>query len=526
METAKKKNGFASGIGFILAAAGSAVGLGNLWGFPYKTAAYGGAAFVIVYIMCVIFIGIVAMIAEIYLGRRSQANTITAFKKVNKNMGWVGMLAIIIPTFIICYYSVLGGWTVRFTANSFQSINVANNANSFGEFVSNPYEPVFYTIVFLILAAVIIMAGVKDGIEKASKVLMPALFIIIVLIAIYALCLGDGVSAGLNFYLNPDFSKLGFEGVLAAMGQAFYSLSLGMGIMIAYGSYTGEEIKIGKSAIMISVFDTLVALIAGLAIFSSIGHFNPNAFDADSGVKLAGVGLMYQTLPMVFASLGGVGQVVSFLFFAMVTIAALTSVISLLEVATQFVIQKFKIARKKATLFLALFCFIISIPIAWSVGGAFEGKIVIFGYDMLTFFDEMTNTVLMPVGACLSCFVVGWLIEKGSFKQRLNPFNTLRALEEDGLQIGKLGKFFAIMVKYVTPLLILLLEVFGIIAKFGEYSAKGLNFVWVLGASVLLMTIGVVVYFVFFRNTETGCNADELEVATVEVATADKVEVE
>ena len=510
MENTKKRNGFASGIGFILAAAGSAVGLGNLWGFPYKTAAYGGAAFVLVYILCVLFIGIVAMIAEVYIGRRSQANTISAFKKINKNMGWAGMLAIVIPTFIICYYSVLGGWTVRFSVNSFQWQDSLTNANSFGSFISNPYMPIIFTIIFLAMSALIIMGGVKGGIEKASKVLMPALFIIVVFIAIYALCLGTGVAEGLNFYLNPDFSKLGFEGVLAAMGQAFYSLSLGMGIMIAYGSYTGKEIKIGKSAIMICIFDTLVALIAGLAIFTSIGHFNPDAFKEGSGVALKSVGLMYQTLPQVFASLGWFGKIVSFLFFAMVTIAALTSVISLLEVATQFIIQKFKVARKKATIVLSLICLLVSVPIAWSVGGAFDGKITIFGFDMLTFFDEITNTILMPVGACVSCIAIGWLVEKGPFVKKLNPFKTYRALEQDGLQLGAMGNLFAIMVKYVTPVLILLLEVFGIIAKFGEYSAINLNFIWVILGAVLLMSAGIIVYFVAFRNSYTGTNEDEI----------------
>lgn len=509
MEKTKKKNGFASGIGFVLAAAGSAVGLGNLWGFPYKTATYGGAAFVIVYIICVLFIGSIAMIAEIYLGKRSQANTITAFKKVNKNLGFIGMLAIIIPTLIICYYSVLGGWTVRYAVNSFQTVEAASNANSFGAFTSGTFKPILYSLIFIVLAAVVIMAGVKNGIEKASKVLMPALFVIVVFVAIYALCLGDGVSAGLDFYLNPDFSSLGFDGVVAAMGQAFYSLSLGMGIMIAYGSYTGEKIKIGKSTFMICVFDTLVALIAGLAIFSSIGHFSPDAFGENGDLALGGVGLMYQTLPQVFASLGGFGQVVSFLFFIMVTIAALTSVISLLEVATQFVIQKFKIARKKATLILSIICFIVSIPVAWSVGGAFDGKLTIFGFDMLTFFDEMTNTVLMPVGAFLSCLTIGWLIDKGPFKRKLNPFSTLRALEDDGLKLGKFGKFFAIMIKYVTPLLILFIEVAGII---GKISSEGVKYWWVIVFSLLLVAISVSVYFIFFKNTETGCNLDELEI--------------
>lgn len=509
VENVKKKNGFASSIGFILAAAGSAVGLGNLWGFPYKTATYGGAAFVIVYIICVLLIGSIAMIAEIYLGKRSQANTITAFKKVNKNFGWVGMLAIIIPTFIICYYSVLGGWTVRFAANSFQAVSDANNASSFGSFASNPYEPVFYSVVFIAIAALIIMGGVKGGIEAASKVLMPALFVIILLIAIYTLCLGDGVKEGIDFYLNPDFSKIGFDGVVAAMGQAFYSLSLGMGIMISYGSYTGKEIKIGKSTMMICIFDTLVALIAGLAIFSAIGHFDANAFGPNGTLRLDGVKLMYITLPKVFDSLGGVGQIVSFLFFAMVVIAALTSVISLLEVATQFVIQKFRVKRKKATLILALFCFLVSIPVAWSVGGAFDGAITLFGFDILTFFDEMTNTVLMPVGAFLSCLAIGWFIEKGPFKKRINPFNTLRSLEGDGLTLGKFGKFFVVMVKYVTPLLILFVEIAGII---GKVQTEGSKYWWVIIFSIVLVIISFTVYFAFLRNSETGNNADEIEI--------------
>ena len=527
MET-KKKNGFASGIGFILAAAGSAVGLGNLWGFPYKTATYGGAAFVIVYLLCVLFIGSIAMIAEVYLGKRAQANTITAYRKTNKNMGWVGMLAIIIPTFIICYYSVLGGWTVRFTVNSFQWNSANTNAVSFGSFISNSYLPLIFTFIFMGLAALIIMGGVKNGIENASKILMPMLFIIVVVIAIYSMCLGEGVGAGLNFYLNPDFSKLGFDGVVAAMGQAFYSLSLGMGIMIAYGSYTGKEIKIGKSAVMICIFDTLVALIAGLAIFTSVGHFNGELLKpfidtlgeyGPAGQyyavhpSLSGVGLMYQTLPLVFASLGWFGKIVSFLFFAMVVIAALTSVISLLEVATQFIIQKFRIKRKKATLIMAVACFMVSIPVAWSVGGAFDGAIMVFGFDLLTFFDEMTNTVLMPVGAFLSCICIGWLIEKGGFIKRVNPMNTFRALKEDGLELGWFGKFFAVMVKYITPVLILFVEVAGIIGKITDYRvSKGLNFWWVIGASVLLLAIGIAIYFIFFSNKETGCNADELEI--------------
>lgn len=225
----KKKVGFASGIGFILAAAGSAVGLGNLWGFPYKTSQNGGAAFVLIYVACVLLIGFVTMLSEIYLGRRAQANPMTAYKMIHKNLGWCGLVAIVIPAFIICYYSVLGGWTTKYALNSF-----SGNAGIVGTFSVNTGEVILYTAIFLVLSMMIIMGGVKDGIEKASKVLMPVLFLILVAIAVYALTLGSGVREGLSFYLKPDFSGITFKSVLVAMGQAFYSLSLGMGIMITY----------------------------------------------------------------------------------------------------------------------------------------------------------------------------------------------------------------------------------------------------------------------------------------------------
>ena len=354
----KKKVGFASGVGFILAAAGSAVGLGNLWGFPYKTSQNGGAAFVLIYIACVLLIGFVTMLSEIYLGRRAQANPMTAYKMIHKNLGWCGLVAIVIPALIICYYSVLGGWTTKYALNSF-----SGNAGIVGTFSVNTGEVILYTAIFLVLSMVIIMGGVKDGIEKASKVLMPVLFLILVAIAVYALTLGSGVREGLQFYLKPDFSGITFKSVLVAMGQAFYSLSLGMGIMITYGSYTGKEVNLVRSTAMICVFDTLVALIAGLAIFPSVAHFDPALLGSSKGVAL-----MFIILPQVFESMGGVGQVVSFAFFVMVDIAAITSVVSLIEVVTQFVIQKFHAHRKRAALIVASVCFVVSIPIGISLG--------------------------------------------------------------------------------------------------------------------------------------------------------------
>ncbi len=503
----KKKNGFASGIGFILAAAGSAVGLGNIWGFPYKTAKYGGAAFVFVYILCVLLIGSIALVAEIYLGKRAQANTVTAYKKVKKGFGWAGLLVCLIPVFIACYYSVLGGWTLRFTMNSFQSIPEAGNAVTMASFTSNSYEPVMYTIIFMALAAFIIMGGIKGGIEKASKVLMPILFLIIVAIAIYSLTLGPGVAEGLNFYLVPKFDQLSFEGVTAAMGQAFYSLSLGMGIMVAYGSYTGKEIKMGRSIAMISVFDTMVALLAGLAIFSAVGALNPDMLMLKGAVEqFKGPGLVYIVLPQIFAEMGDIGQFVSFFFFAMIVIAAVTSVISLVETGVQFVIQKFKAPRKIATLAVCGLCCLVSIPVAWSVGGAFNGSILVFGYDILTFMDEMTNVVLMPLGAFCSCFAIGWLMDE---KVTANPFKTLDNLKKDGLELHPVfGNIFAVMIKYVTPLLILVIEVAGLITNIN----KSVNFWFTIGFGILLAVISIVVYFIAFYKRDTGTNADELAI--------------
>ncbi len=510
MVETNKKNGFASGIGFILASAGSAVGLGNIWGFPYKTAKYGGAAFVLVYILCVLFIGSIALVAEIYIGKRAQANTVTAYKKVKKGFGWVGLLVCIIPIFIACYYSVLGGWTLRFAMNSFQSIGSASNANSFDSFVSNPYEPVIYTIIFMALASLIIMGGIKGGIEKASKVLMPILFFIVIAVAIYSLTLGAGVEKGLDFYLVPRFENLTFDGVIAAMGQAFYSLSLGMGIMIAYGSYTGKEIKIGRSIAMISVFDTMVALLAGLAIFPAVGALAPELLNPNNVETFAGVGLVYKVLPMIFMEMGDIGQFISFFFFAMIVIAAVTSVISLVETGVQFVIQKFKAPRKIATLVVCGFCCLVSIPVAWSVGGAFDGKIVVFGYDILTFMDDMTNVVLMPIGAFCSCFAIGWLMDE---KVTANPFKTLDNLKKDGLELHPVfGNIFAVMIKYVTPLLILFIEVMGVLTRVVPALGGTVNFWFTIGFAVLLAVISMVVYFVAFVNKETGTNADELEI--------------
>ncbi len=493
----KKQNGFASGIGFIMAAAGSSIGLGNLWAFPYKTYANGGAAFVLVYIACVLFIGIITMICEIFIGRRAQANPVTAFKSISPKIGWFGVLALVIPAVIACYYSVLGGFTLRFTVNS-----PMGNAGSFTAFAGTQWQVILYSALFIGLAVLVVMAGVKGGIEKASKLLMPILFMILVGTVVFSLCLGEGVKEGLSFYLKPDFSKLSGTGFLAAMGQAFYSLSLGMGAMITYGSYTGKKINILKCTGMICLFDTLVALLAGFAIFPALFHYADH-FEA---TEIQGVSLMFETLPLVFEDLGVAGKIISVFFFAMVSIAAVTSIISLLEVVSQFIIQKFGVSRKKTVAFLAVVCLAFSIPIGISLGQDLNQQegLTLFGENLLNFLDILANTVLMPVCALFGCICVGWL---------MGPKKALAEMKNDGQRLGFFAPVFSVMVRYVTPVLILLIEVFGAVdlifpAKDGarHFSSNGLGIVL---TAYGILTLGIAVYVFFFQKKNTGCNADE-----------------
>ena len=488
----KKRNGFGSSLGFILASAGSAVGLGNIWGFPYKTGANGGAAFVIVYVLFALLLGIAGMTAEMFLGRRAEANPITAFKKINERLGFAGLLVIAIPFFIICYYAVLGGYTLRSAVSaitdigkSFTEVEAGMNA-----FMSNPWLPAVCTVIFLALSVLIIMGGVQKGIEKASKVLMPILFFILLGVMIYSLCLGEGVKAGLDFYiLKADFKALGWDGVAAAMGQVFFSMSLGMGIMMVYGSYAGKEINLLRSAVQISIIDTVIALMAGFAIFPAAYHFIEVEGVAAADVGLGGFALMFFTLPQVFASLGTVGAIIGSFFFLMVGIAAVTSVVSLIEVVTQFVIQKFRVSRKKAAIIPMVLAACISIPVSLSLGGHFS----FVGFDLLTFFDEITNTVLMPLGALIACVCVGWAIPKKEYIGDVSKNATV-------------ARVMYYITRYITPVLILVVEVFGVVsnvmANVGYWS--------VIAAALVLVLAVETVYFMLLQGKDTGCNADEL----------------
>lgn len=507
MKKTAEKSGF-SGIGFILAAAGSAVGLGNLWSFPYKTSQNGGAAFVFVYVFNVIILGAVVMIAETYLGRRAQANPVSAYKKANRNLGWIGLLSVIVPMLITCYYIVIGGYTVKFTMNSF-----SDNSQALAAFAGNTGEGILYSAVFLILAVAVVTAGIKNGIEKASKVLMPVMFIILVGVVIYCLCLGSGVSAGLDYYLNPDFAELGLKGVLAAMSQAFFSMSIGVGVMISYGSYTGKNVHIGRAAVWIAFFDTLVALLAGLAIFPAIYHYQ-----AETGIELqnSGIVLLFYSMPVIFETLGAAGKILSFFFFGMVAIAALTSVISMLEVMTQFLIQRWSITRKKAIKAVGAVAYAVSVPIGISLGYSISGRegMTVAGRNLLDLFDLAVSSVFIPVCALGACIALGWCAFKWKNAKEALSCGALRdKLREDGLELGRFGKLFALMIKYVAPPIIIFIDVIGIIdivfpSVEGQrtFSANGLAIVAVTCAFV---GAAVAFYFLRLKDRDTGTNADE-----------------
>ncbi len=489
----KKTVGFGSSLGFVLASAGSAVGLGNIWGFPYKTGANGGAAFVLVYILMALLLGIAGMVAEMYVGKRAKANPVTALKKISPKLGWVGLVSVIVPFVIICYYSVLGGYTLRGVVSSLTDIGKTSSdvTSAFATFMQSPWLPSLCTLLFLGVAVFIIMGGVQKGIEKASKVLMPLLFFILLGVMIYSLCLGDGVKAGLDFYiLKADFEALGFKGVAAAMGQVFFSMSLGMGIMITYGSYAGEEINLFKSAVQISLIDTLIALMAGFTIFPAAFHFMETAGLEAAEVGLGGFALMFQTLPLVFNSLGTVGGIMGSFFFLMVTIAAVTSVVSLVEVVTQFFIQKYKISRKRAAVVPMSVAMVFAVFVALSLGGHFT----VFDFDLLTFLDEITNTVMMPVCALLVCLAAGYGITRREMEEKLVPSTPM------------IGRLISFMTRFITPLLILVVALFGVISQVSESA----TYVSVIVTALLIAIAAVAAYFLFFVNKDTGCNADEL----------------
>lgn len=446
---AEKRGSFTGKIGFVLAAAGSAVGLGNIWRFPYLAAKYGGGIFLLVYIILAVTFGFALMIAEIAIGRKTGLSAIGAFKKLDKRFSFIGYIAAIVPVIILPYYSVIGGWVTKYLSGYImgEGSGMANDAY-FTDFISKPVEPLIWFVIYLGLTALVVLLGVEKGVEKVSKILMPILVVLSVAIAFYAMFI-PGAIEGVLYYITPDFSKFSVMTVVAAMGQLFYSMSLAMGIMITYGSYMKKDVNLESSVHNIEIFDTGIAFFAGLMIIPSVFAFS----GGDQSVLNAGPGLMFITLPKVFNSMPG-GNIIGAAFFVLVLFAALTSSISLMETIVSIVCDKFKLNRKITCLIVFVFSALLGIPS--SLGNGLWSEIKILGLQFLDFFDFISNSVIMPIVALLTCIFIGYIIKP-------------KAIIDEVSLAGKFKgeKLFTLVIKYVAPVCIILILVSSILNTFG-----------------------------------------------------------
>lgn len=466
----KKRGSFTGSIGFILAAAGSAVGLGNLWRFPILAAKDGGGIFLFVYIILALTFGFALMATEITIGRKTGRSPVDAFRMIDRRFEWVGWLAGIVPLIIFPYYCVIGGWVVKFIQVYSSDIlsdkhgtAVDASGGFFSSFITAQYQPIIFFLIFLGITAVFVYLGVDKGIEKLSKVLMPLLALLIVVIAVFSLTLKDEESGrtsidGLKLYLIPDFSGMTvgkfISVIIDATGQIFFSMSIAMGIMITYGSYMKKDTNLLKSVSRIEIFDTVIAFFAGLIMIPAV-----YCFMGDSGLAKAGPSLMFVSLPQVFDKMGPViGNVMGVMFFILVFFAALTSAISIMETVTSIIMDKFHFKRTAACTFVLMISLVI-------------GLIVCLGYNKLYFevtlpngaenqqlldvLDWFSNNLLMPIVAISTCIVIGWVVGTKYVTDEIKICTPAFRRE----------KMYIIMIKFIAPLflLVILLQSFGII---------------------------------------------------------------
>ena len=446
----QKRSGFSGKLGFVLAAAGSAVGLGNIWRFPYLAAKYGGGMFLLVYIILAVTFGFSLMVAEIGIGRKSQQSAITAFRQLDKRFSFLGYLAAAVPAIILPYYSVIGGWVTKYMADFVGGKGaIAAQDGYFGNFISQVGEPVLYFSIFMSLTVLIVLFGVEKGIEKVSKIMMPVLVILSVGIAIYSVTI-PGAIDGVIYYIKPELENFSLTTVIAALGQLFYSMSLAMGIMITYGSYMKKEVNVESSTRQISVFDTGIAFFAGLMIIPAVFAFS----GGDKSALGQGPGLMFVTLPKVFDTMAG-GQIIGAVFFLLVLLAALTSSISLTETVVASIMDKFHIKRIPACIIVFAVC--IGLGLVSIFGYSIWSDITVIGMQFLDFFDFISNTIMMPILAIITCIFVGFFIK---------PQAIIDEIESEG-KTFKSKKLFVVMIKYIAPIFILLILVSSILNTFG-----------------------------------------------------------
>lgn len=435
----KKRDTFGSRFGVLVTMAGSAVGLGNLWRFPYLVGEYGGAAFILIYILCLLLLSMPVFLAEFIIGRRSGANAFRAYKKLapGTRWSWAGALTVFIPLLITSYYCVVGGWSVNYFAESItfgfsRMATTGELSDFFNSSITAVWAPLVGHFIFLLVTAIVVAKGVKGGIENFSKLMMPLLFIIIIGIAVYGMTL-EGSAAGVEYLLKPDFSKINISVVAAAMGQAFFTLSLGCGTIITYASYVKKSDSMLASSLGTSVSDFFFAIIAGFAIMPAVFAFGLNPG--------AGPGLIFDTLPHIFAQMPG-GDLVAILFFFALLIAALTSSISMFEVGVAYLVEEKKMSRIKASVLLFAILWPLGILCSLSFGPLSDFKI--FGNTIFDCFDKLSANILMPFGGLLVALFVGWYMKKSDVYDELTNCGTDRA--------GKLlFRTVYFLLRYVAP---------------------------------------------------------------------------
>ncbi len=442
----QKRENWGSRIGFIFAAAGSAVGLGNIWRFPYMTGENGGSAFIIIYLAFAFIIGLSIMVAELAVGRRSGLAAVGAYKSNDSRWTFAGVLGVLSAFFIMGFYPVVGGWALAYTFKSVGGLLTDASAlgDVFGAFIGSSGEPLIWMLIFLFFNVFIVARGIAGGIEKAGKILMPTLFILFIFIAIRSVSL-PGAGAGLEFLFKPDFSVVTGQTYLAALGQAFFSLSLGMGCMITYGSYLSKEENLQSNALIVTLMDTGVALLAGIAIFPALFAFGME--------PTQGPGLVFVVVPQIFAEMGGAGVLFSVVFFVALTVAALTSSVSLLEVVVTYLIDQRGIARKPAVYSAAAVMAVLGSLASLSMGALSGFKL--FGVGIFDFFDILTDKIFLAIGGLLLAVFVGWFLNKEDLKDELTNGGTI--------QFGLFNIWYN-LVKYVIPIAVAIVAVMGIMA--------------------------------------------------------------
>lgn len=433
----EKKNQWASNVGFILATAGAAIGLGNLWKFPYLMGKNGGFQFFIAYLIFSLFLGLPIMITEMSVGRMTGKGPIKAYETLNKKMKVIGVMGILTAFIILSYYSVIGGWIIKYIISYVTTFKAPVD---FGAYIAQPIEPVVWHLLFMFFVCVICYRGTK-GIEKASSFMMPGLFALLIIVVIRSLTLDNAIE-GVKFIFTSKGEGFNLSAIPAALGQVFYSLSLCMGITITYGSYLNKKEDIPRSTLMVAGLDTLVAILAGLAIFPAVFAF---------GLEPAqGPSLTFGTLPNVFSSLKG-GTFFAIAFFGLMFFAALTSAIALLECVVSSVLDAFKISRKKAVTLVGIAIALVGIPSALSFGVL--GDVTILNYSVFDFMGMLTDNILMPVGGIIMCIYVGWV---------WGPKNIVDHIESNGV-VFKLKKIWVFCIRVITPILVVIVTVMGFV---------------------------------------------------------------